>query len=62
MHTPAQGNCIAKTGTLNNVTNLAGYCHRPRHHRLAFALMLDGPTNTRGLQLIGRMVSALAKY
>jgi D-alanyl-D-alanine carboxypeptidase/D-alanyl-D-alanine-endopeptidase (penicillin-binding protein 4) len=62
VHTPAQGNCIAKTGTLNNVTNLAGYCHRPGHHRLAFALMLDGPSNTRGLQLIGRMVSALAKY
>ena len=26
---PAQGNCIAKTGTLDYVTNLAGYCQRP---------------------------------
>ena len=48
VHTPAQGNCIAKTGTLNGVTNLAGYCHRPGHHRLAFALMIDGPSNYTG--------------
>ena len=26
-HTAAQGQCIAKTGTLNYVTNLAGYCN-----------------------------------
>jgi D-alanyl-D-alanine carboxypeptidase/D-alanyl-D-alanine-endopeptidase (penicillin-binding protein 4) len=30
VHTPAQENCVAKTGTLNNVTNLAGYCRRYR--------------------------------
>jgi D-alanyl-D-alanine carboxypeptidase/D-alanyl-D-alanine-endopeptidase (penicillin-binding protein 4) len=62
VHSPAQGNCIAKTGTLNGVTNLAGYCHRPGHHRLAFALMIDGPSNWQALPLISRMVAAIAKY
>ena len=62
VHTPAQGNCIAKTGTLNGVTNLAGYCHRPGHHRLAFALMIDGPSNSQALELMNRMVAAIAKY
>ena len=62
VHSPAQGNCIAKTGTLNGVTNLAGYCHRPNHHRLAFALMIDGPSNTQALMLISRMIASIAKY
>ena len=62
VHSAAQGNCVAKTGTLNGVTNLAGYCHRPGHHRLAFALMLDGPSNWQALPLISRMVAAIAKY
>jgi serine-type D-Ala-D-Ala carboxypeptidase/endopeptidase (penicillin-binding protein 4) len=62
VHTAAQGNCIAKTGTLNNVTNLAGYCHRPGQHHLAFALMIDGPSNAQALLLISRMVGAIAKY
>lgn len=61
-HSPAQGNCIAKTGTLNGVTNLAGYCRRPGHHRLAFALMVDGPSNGPALGLESRMVGAIAKY
>jgi serine-type D-Ala-D-Ala carboxypeptidase/endopeptidase (penicillin-binding protein 4) len=62
MHTPAQGRCIAKTGTLNAVTNLAGYCNRPGHHRLAFALMINGPSNTEALELMSRMIGAIAKY
>lgn len=62
VHGPARGNCIAKTGTLNGVTNLAGYCHRPGHHRLAFALMIDGPSNWQALQVISRVIGALAKY
>jgi D-alanyl-D-alanine carboxypeptidase/D-alanyl-D-alanine-endopeptidase (penicillin-binding protein 4) len=62
LHTAAQGRCVAKTGTLDNVTNLAGYCHTNAHHTLAFALFLDGPDNSRGLTLIGRMVAAIARY
>jgi D-alanyl-D-alanine carboxypeptidase/D-alanyl-D-alanine-endopeptidase (penicillin-binding protein 4) len=60
--TAAQGHCIAKTGTLDFVTNLAGYCAARGGHTVAFALFLDGPTNERALVLIGRMVAAIAKY
>jgi serine-type D-Ala-D-Ala carboxypeptidase/endopeptidase (penicillin-binding protein 4) len=60
--TAAQGHCIAKTGTLDDVTNLAGYCDARRRHMLAFALLVDGPSNTRALVLLGRMVAAIARY
>jgi D-alanyl-D-alanine carboxypeptidase/D-alanyl-D-alanine-endopeptidase (penicillin-binding protein 4) len=61
-HTVAQGRCIAKTGTLNYVTNLAGYCTTREHHVLAFALMIDGPGNWMATQLFDRMVPAIARY
>ncbi|MBV8431025.1 MAG: D-alanyl-D-alanine carboxypeptidase [Solirubrobacterales bacterium] len=61
-HTPAQGHCQAKTGTLNYVTNLAGYCQSRGGHVLAFAAFLDGPSNDRGTLLLGRMVAAVARY
>jgi D-alanyl-D-alanine carboxypeptidase/D-alanyl-D-alanine-endopeptidase (penicillin-binding protein 4) len=60
--TPAQGNCIAKTGTLDYVTNLAGYCHAHGGHMLAFALFLDGPGNDQAIQMLGPMVAAITKY
>ncbi|MEA2160787.1 MAG: hypothetical protein QOD66_3167 [Solirubrobacteraceae bacterium] len=62
VHTAAQGHCIAKTGTLNNVTNLAGYCRTGHGHMIAFAFLLDGPNNERGLVLLSRMTAALARY
>jgi len=62
VHTSAHGRCQAKTGTLNYVTNLAGYCKSHRGHSLAFALFLDGPSNSRGTELLGRMVAAIARY
>jgi D-alanyl-D-alanine carboxypeptidase/D-alanyl-D-alanine-endopeptidase (penicillin-binding protein 4) len=61
-HTFAQGRCVAKTGTLNFVTNLAGYCTARDHHVLAFALMIDGPANWTAIQLLDRMVPAIARY
>jgi D-alanyl-D-alanine carboxypeptidase/D-alanyl-D-alanine-endopeptidase (penicillin-binding protein 4) len=61
-HTVAQGRCIAKTGTLNYVTNLAGYCTTRDHHVLAFALMIDGPSNWTAYQLLDRMAPAIARY
>ena len=61
-HTAAQGRCIAKTGTLNYVTNLAGYCTAHNHHVLAFALMIDGPGNWTAIRLFDQIVPAIAKY
>jgi serine-type D-Ala-D-Ala carboxypeptidase/endopeptidase (penicillin-binding protein 4) len=60
--TPASGNCIAKTGTLDNVTNLAGYCRARNHHMLAFAIFIDGPFNGAAITLESRMVGAVAGY
>jgi D-alanyl-D-alanine carboxypeptidase/D-alanyl-D-alanine-endopeptidase (penicillin-binding protein 4) len=60
--TPARGRCIAKTGTLDFVTNLAGYCRARSNHMLAFALMLDGPSNSAATVLESRMVGAIAGY
>jgi serine-type D-Ala-D-Ala carboxypeptidase/endopeptidase (penicillin-binding protein 4) len=61
-HTVAQGRCVAKTGTLNSVTNLAGYCTTRAKHVLAFALMIDGPPNWTAIQLLDRIVPAIARY
>jgi D-alanyl-D-alanine carboxypeptidase/D-alanyl-D-alanine-endopeptidase (penicillin-binding protein 4) len=59
--TPAQGHCIAKTGTLDNVTNLAGYCHSAGHQLVAFALFLDGPANWQAIPIMGKMVASIAR-
>jgi D-alanyl-D-alanine carboxypeptidase/D-alanyl-D-alanine-endopeptidase (penicillin-binding protein 4) len=61
-HTPAQGHCVAKTGTLDNVTNLAGYCQARSGDTLAFALMIDGPSNYTSFPVLGRAVAAIARY
>jgi serine-type D-Ala-D-Ala carboxypeptidase/endopeptidase (penicillin-binding protein 4) len=60
--TPAQGHCIAKTGTLDYVTNLAGYCHGRGGHMLVFALFLDGPSNEQSIALLTRLTGAIAAY
>jgi D-alanyl-D-alanine carboxypeptidase/D-alanyl-D-alanine-endopeptidase (penicillin-binding protein 4) len=62
LKTPAVGRCVAKTGTLNDVTNLAGYCHSLGGHTLAFALFIDGPPNWTALTLESKMVGAIARY
>jgi D-alanyl-D-alanine carboxypeptidase/D-alanyl-D-alanine-endopeptidase (penicillin-binding protein 4) len=60
--TAAHGRCVAKTGTLDYVTNLAGYCQSLGGHRLAFAIFLDGPSNETSIQLLTRMVGPIARY
>jgi D-alanyl-D-alanine carboxypeptidase/D-alanyl-D-alanine-endopeptidase (penicillin-binding protein 4) len=60
--TPAQGRCFAKTGTLNGVTNLAGYCAARGHQSVAFALFVDGRPNWTAMPMLGRMVGAIAAY
>ncbi|MGI8506901.1 MAG: D-alanyl-D-alanine carboxypeptidase/D-alanyl-D-alanine-endopeptidase [Solirubrobacteraceae bacterium] len=62
LKTAAKGRCLAKTGTLDNVTNLAGYCRSRGGHRLAFALFVDGPPNYAAILLESRMIAAIARY
>lgn len=62
VNTAAQGRCVAKTGTLDEVTNLAGYCKARGGHRLAFALMIDGPENWQALAAFTPAVAAIADY
>jgi D-alanyl-D-alanine carboxypeptidase/D-alanyl-D-alanine-endopeptidase (penicillin-binding protein 4) len=62
LKTAAVGRCIAKTGTLNDVTNLAGYCHAKGGNTLAFGLFVDGPPNWTALALESNMVGAIARY
>lgn len=62
VHTPAQGRCVAKTGTLDDITNLAGYCAAQGGDTIAFALFIDGRENWTALELISKMVAAIASY
>jgi serine-type D-Ala-D-Ala carboxypeptidase/endopeptidase (penicillin-binding protein 4) len=62
LKTAAVGNCAAKTGTLNYVTNLAGYCRSRGGHTLAFALFIDGPDNGTSVVLESKMIGAIARY
>jgi D-alanyl-D-alanine carboxypeptidase/D-alanyl-D-alanine-endopeptidase (penicillin-binding protein 4) len=60
-HTVAQGRCVAKTGTLDLVTNLAGYCNAAGHQQVAFAIFDDGPPNQTALVTEGRMVADIVR-
>jgi D-alanyl-D-alanine carboxypeptidase/D-alanyl-D-alanine-endopeptidase (penicillin-binding protein 4) len=60
--TAAQGHCQAKTGSLDFVTNLAGYCVAKDGDEIAFGVFLDGPDNGEGFALESRMAAALARY
>lgn len=41
-HTAAAGRCHGKTGTLTDVSNLAGYCRAANGHTIVFAIFTDG--------------------
>jgi serine-type D-Ala-D-Ala carboxypeptidase/endopeptidase (penicillin-binding protein 4) len=60
--TSAQDRCRAKTGTLRDVSALAGYCATRRGANVAFAFLMNyvSPYNARILQ--DRMTAALARY
>ncbi len=60
--TSAQDRCRAKTGTLSNVSALAGFCDTTGGERIAFAFLMNGvwPASARGRQ--DRMTVALARY
>jgi D-alanyl-D-alanine carboxypeptidase/D-alanyl-D-alanine-endopeptidase (penicillin-binding protein 4) len=62
-HTRAANNCRGKTGTLGDVANLVGYCRAANGHRIVFALMMNGLTDsTAGHQLEDLDAEALARY
>ena len=58
----ARDRCKAKTGTLRDVSALAGYCQTTAGSRVAFAFLMNrvSPYGARRLQ--DRMLSALARY
>jgi serine-type D-Ala-D-Ala carboxypeptidase/endopeptidase (penicillin-binding protein 4) len=62
LKTAAAGHCIAKTGSLDDVTNLAGYCSARGGQQLAFAFFIDGPENSSGFWLESKMLAAIARY
>lgn len=60
--TAAARRCHAKTGTLSNVSALAGYCHARGGHLLAFAILMNRVYPTSARQLQDRMAAAMAAY
>jgi D-alanyl-D-alanine carboxypeptidase/D-alanyl-D-alanine-endopeptidase (penicillin-binding protein 4) len=60
--TQAAGRCRAKTGTLHDVSDLAGYCTARDGHTLAFAFLMNhvDPPSARSLQ--DAMTVSLARY
>ena len=59
--TAAHGRCQAKTGTLDGVSNLAGYCTSRSGVRTAFAFLMSGRVWTSH-PLQNKMAVALARY
>jgi serine-type D-Ala-D-Ala carboxypeptidase/endopeptidase (penicillin-binding protein 4) len=57
----AQDRCEAKTGTLSNVSALAGYCRTPNGHLLAFAFMENHVRTLRAKAIEDRLTIALAR-
>lgn len=60
-HSAAQGRCTAKTGTLSNVSALAGYCRSANGHLLAFAFIENHVAPLRAKRIEDRLTIALAR-
>ena len=58
----ARDRCQAKTGTLNYVSALAGYCQTMSGARVAFAYLMTGVNVYGAHRLQDRMTAALARY
>jgi D-alanyl-D-alanine carboxypeptidase/D-alanyl-D-alanine-endopeptidase (penicillin-binding protein 4) len=59
--TAAQDRCHAKTGTLHDVSTLAGYCTSTGGRRVAFAFLMNATTVWRAHPLQDHMTAALAR-
>jgi D-alanyl-D-alanine carboxypeptidase/D-alanyl-D-alanine-endopeptidase (penicillin-binding protein 4) len=60
--TRAAGNCRAKTGTLSDVSTLAGTCRSASGHTIAFALLMNAIAPARGRVLQDSIARSLARY
>jgi serine-type D-Ala-D-Ala carboxypeptidase/endopeptidase (penicillin-binding protein 4) len=60
--TYAQGRCRGKTGTLQAVSNLAGYCTARNGDTLAFAFLMSSVNPSSAHPVQDRMALALADY
>jgi D-alanyl-D-alanine carboxypeptidase/D-alanyl-D-alanine-endopeptidase (penicillin-binding protein 4) len=60
--TYAQGRCRGKTGTLHDVSNVAGYCRARDGHTLAYAFLMNGIFPDYAHPIQDQMQVALADY
>ena len=60
--TAAQDRCQAKTGTLRDVSALAGYCTTTAGSHVAFAFLMNYSSYVTARRVQDRMTAALAKY
>jgi D-alanyl-D-alanine carboxypeptidase/D-alanyl-D-alanine-endopeptidase (penicillin-binding protein 4) len=58
----ARDNCRGKTGTLRDVSNLAGYCETADGTTLGFAILMNYVNPYAARRLQDRMVRAIARY
>jgi D-alanyl-D-alanine carboxypeptidase/D-alanyl-D-alanine-endopeptidase (penicillin-binding protein 4) len=60
--TYARGRCRGKTGTLNSVSNVVGYCHSRDGHTLAYAFLMNSVNPEGAHPIQNRMEVATARY
>jgi serine-type D-Ala-D-Ala carboxypeptidase/endopeptidase (penicillin-binding protein 4) len=60
--TAAQDRCRAKTGTLHDVSALAGYCTTTTGSHVAFAFLMNYTSYVSARRVQDRMTAALARY
>lgn len=58
----AQGNCIGKTGTLDGVSALSGYCEVATDRFVVFSILMNGVDIGRAHMVQDRMAALIASY
>ena len=60
--TAAQGRCIGKTGTLDGVSALSGYCQVAGGRFIAFSILMNGVNVSKAHVAQDRMTAMIARY
>jgi serine-type D-Ala-D-Ala carboxypeptidase/endopeptidase (penicillin-binding protein 4) len=60
--TAAAGRCAAKTGTLNGVSALSGYCFRTDGEATVFSILNNRVDTNRARSAQDRMAALIARY